>query len=132
MEEIIKAYLEERAKTDMSVAFNLKKENKNIKDCCKYIQQQALKKAKGTAREKACMIDNDVVYGWAVHYYDEDSIDVNAPKKSTQSKSKPAEEPAKVVTMTNTTETTKTADKPQKKVAKVVQIDLFGDLFGEE
>lgn len=30
-----------------------------------------------TSNAKGCMMDNDVVYGMAVHYYDEDDIKVN-------------------------------------------------------
>ena len=126
MEEIIKKYLEERAKTDMSVALNLQKKNKSIKDCCAYIEKQALKKAKGTSKMKAAHIADDVVFGWAVHYYDEDNLEKEEKQKET--KNKAADKPTKVVTMKPTTTTTKTADKPQneaKKPAKVVQLDLF-------
>lgn len=68
----IKAYLDKRAQEDSLFAVTYAKENKNIKDCCSYITSQAKKQAiNGCA-----MIEDDVVYGWAVHYYDEDDIKV--------------------------------------------------------
>lgn len=70
MEEIIKKYLEERAKTDESVAKNLLKPNKSIEECCKYITEEARKLAKNGC----AAVEDSVVFGWAVHYYDEDSI----------------------------------------------------------
>lgn len=44
--------------------------NKNITDMFKYIENQARKQAvNGCA-----MIEDQEVFGWAVHYYDEDSV----------------------------------------------------------
>ena len=122
MEEIIKKYLEERAAEDLNIAANLQKKTKSIERCCKYITEQARKQQKNGV----AVIDDDVVFGWAIHYYDEDGLDIDKPQKK-------AEKPTtKVVTMPNTTKTTKTADKPQNKAqnkpsetAKVVQLDLF-------
>lgn len=69
----IKAYLDKRAQEDSLFAVTYAKENKNIQDCCSYITSQAKKQAiNGCA-----MIEDDVVYGWAVHYYDEDDIKVD-------------------------------------------------------
>lgn len=75
--EAIKKYLDERAKSDPLFAPTYAKKNKSIDECCAYIMSEAKKKAvKGCAA-----ISDDVVYGWAVHYYDEDSIKVTgAPK----------------------------------------------------
>lgn len=130
MEEIIKAYLDERAKTDQQIAANLLKPNKSIAKCCKYIEQEALKVAKGDSRMKAAAINDDVVFGWAVHYYDEDDLDVDKPKAE-RPQYKPADKPAKVVTMQNTNKPAKASKKAQKEAAKAMQIDLFADLFGE-
>lgn len=107
MEEIIKAYLEQRALTDESVARNLQKENKSIKGCCEYITKMARKQIKGNAG----MIEDDVVYGWAVHYYDEDSLPED--KKPTPK--------AKVVTP----EPLPTREPPKP---KYIQFDLFAEL----
>lgn len=75
--QAIKRYLDERAKSDPLFATTYAKKNKSIDECCAYIMQQAKKQAvKGCAA-----VSDDVVYGWAVHYYDEDSIKVtSAPK----------------------------------------------------
>lgn len=70
-ETTIQTYLENRAKTDSLFAETYKKANKSIKECCKYIYSQARKLAKGS---NSVGIDDATVYGWAVHYYDEDDI----------------------------------------------------------
>lgn len=73
-ETTIQTYLENRAKTDSLFAETYKKANKSIKECCKYIYSQARKLAKGS---NSVGIDDETVYGWAVHYYDEDDIKVD-------------------------------------------------------
>lgn len=70
MEEIIQKYLAQRALTDDSVARNLKKSGKSIKGCCDYIK----KKAREAAKNNCAFIQDDVVFGWAVHYFDEDNL----------------------------------------------------------
>lgn len=105
MEEIIKKYLAQRALTDDSVARNMKKEGKSIKGCCDYIKSQARKLAKGGC----AMIEDDVVFGWAVHYYDEDNIKDTKPVEAVQVITSPTK-----------------VDK-----AKHIQLDLFAE-GGEE
>lgn len=73
-EDTIKNYLDGRAKEDSFFAEAYKKANKSIKECCKYIYSQARKLAKGS---NSVGIDDATVYGWAVHYYDEDDIKVD-------------------------------------------------------
>lgn len=73
-ENTIKNYLDSRAKEDSLFAETYKKANKSIKECCKYIYSQARKLAKGS---NSVGIDDATVYGWAVHYYDEDDIKVD-------------------------------------------------------
>lgn len=70
-ENAIRSYLEDRAKTDSLFAETYKKKGKSIKGCCDYIISQAHKKGNGTV-----VVDDNTVYGWAVHYYDEDDINV--------------------------------------------------------
>ena len=65
--ESIKLHLEKRAAEDKLFAETYKKENKNLDECCNYIMQCA---QKGGCAGYA---DEDV-FGWAVHYYDEDDI----------------------------------------------------------
>lgn len=71
-ENIIQSYIENRAKEDSLFAETCKKANKSIKGCCKYIYSQAKNMAKGG---KVVCIDDDTVFGWAVHYYDGDDIE---------------------------------------------------------
>lgn len=93
-EQTIKAYLDKRAKEDALFAETYKKEGKSIKECCKYIMQKARKEAKNGC----AAIPDDVVYGWAVHYYDEDDIKVpeitDNVRVSVSEQPEPKEEPA--------------------------------------
>lgn len=78
IEQAIQAYLDNRAKTDTLFAETYKKANKSIKGCCKYIYSKARELAKGG---NAVGVDDATVYGWAVHYYDEDNIKVEDVKE---------------------------------------------------
>lgn len=81
----IKAYLDERAKTDELFAKSYAKPNKNFKECYNYILGEAKKRGNAVA-----MTDAEV-FGMAVHYYDEDDIKVNKlPANTKVSVSAPA------------------------------------------
>jgi len=68
----IKAYLEDRAKTDELFAATYAKPNKNIDDCITFILNQV--------KNSGCNgFADDEIYSLAVHYYDEDKIDVGKP-----------------------------------------------------
>lgn len=71
-QDTIKAYLDKRAQEDSLFAVTYAKENKNIKDCCSYITGRAEKEQSGGC----AVISHEEVFGWAVHYYDEDDIKV--------------------------------------------------------
>lgn len=90
-ENTIKNYLENRANTDSLFAETYRKANKSIKECCKYIYSQARKFAKGS---NSVGIDDATVYGWAVHYYDEDAIKVDEVQERTEVVA-PVAEPSK-------------------------------------
>lgn len=77
-ENAIKNYLDKRAESDRLFAESYRKENKSIQECCKFIYSQARKIAKGG---NAVGVDDDTVFGWAVHYYDEDNIKVEEVKE---------------------------------------------------
>lgn len=78
LKEAIQSYLDERAKADELFAVAYKKKNKNIDECFAYIMGEALKESSPVVPGvEGCGMDNDVVYGMAVHYYDEDDIKVN-------------------------------------------------------
>lgn len=65
----ISAKLAKMAKADPLFAVTLKKENKNIDDCITYIFN--------TVEKSGCNgFTDDEIYGMAVHYYDEDGIEI--------------------------------------------------------
>lgn len=70
--QTIKAYLDERAKNDELFAVSYAKENKNMDDCVTFILNQV--------KRSGCMgfLDEEV-YSLAVHFFDEDGIDVGKP-----------------------------------------------------
>lgn len=121
MEQAIKIYLDNRAKTDSLFAETYKKANKSIKECCKYIYSQAKKLANGG---NAVGVDDATVYGWAVHYYDEDNIKMDKVQERVEVVA-PASEPAKA-------EQPKPQLKPQSKRKRgddnSLQLSLFGEL----
>ncbi|WP_437918567.1 Cas9 inhibitor AcrIIA9 family protein [Sphingobacterium sp. LRF_L2] len=65
--EAIESHLQAMAAKDTLFAETLKKKNKSIDGCMNYIMSEAKKKG-------ANMVKDAEVFGWAVHYYDEDSI----------------------------------------------------------
>ena len=71
----ILTYLELRAESDNLFAESFAKENKNIDDCVTYILNEVQK--------SGCMgFADDEIYSMAVHYYDEDDIEVGKPMNS--------------------------------------------------
>lgn len=72
----IKAYLDKRAKEDELFAKSYAKEKKSLDECCLYVLGEALKKSVAYGRAKASVMDDETVFGLAVHYYDEDNIKV--------------------------------------------------------
>ena len=118
-QDTIKAYLDKRAEEDSLFAVSYAKENKSIEDCCSYINSQAKKQASNGC----AAISDDVVFGWAVHYYDEDNIKVEKTSnvKATVSTSAPKK------TEEKKTEVPKLKIKPKKKEKEDVgQYSLFG------
>lgn len=120
-ETTIQTYLENRAKTDSLFAETYRKANKSIEECIKYIYSQARKLAKGGY---AVGVDDATVYGWAVHYYDEDDIKVDKVKERVEVVA-PAAEPSR-------TEQPKPQPKPVQKRKRgednSLQLSLFGEL----
>jgi hypothetical protein len=66
----IKEYLDNRASEDALFAQSYSKPNKNFDECYDYILSEAKKRG-----SRVCMTD-DEVFGLAVHYYDEDKLEV--------------------------------------------------------
>ena len=108
--EIIKQHLENMAVADKSFAERYADESKNIDDCVDYIKNQAYKKAvSGMAA-----IEDEVVFGWAAHYYQESNLKSNKLD-------------------TDNTDTEISCDitigkkrKTEKKQSNCVELDLFG------
>ena len=68
----ISEYLNLRAATDPLFAPKLMKPHKNIEDCITYILKQV--------QQSACNgFEDDEIYSMALHYYDEDDLDVGSP-----------------------------------------------------
>ena len=132
--ERIKDYLDERARQDELFAKSYAKTNKNIDECYDYIVSEARKQCNDS--DSICISD-DVVYGWAVHYYDEDNIKVG---RSTESKERTeskelSEEDKKKAYKTNKMASSankkaseannKSADANISKIARIQQLNLF-------
>lgn len=118
-ETTIQAYLENRAKTDSLFAETYRKANKSIEECIKYIYSKARKLAKGG---NAVAVDEATVYGWAVHYYDENDIKVDGvngrvevatPEPTSVEQPKPQPRPVQ---------------KRRRGEDNSLQLSLFGDL----
>ena len=70
--QTIKAYLDERAKNDELFAVSYAKENKNMDNCVTFILNQVKRsKCMGLTDEEVCSL--------AVHFYDEDDIEIGNP-----------------------------------------------------
>jgi len=67
--KVIEQHLEEVAAKDSLFAETLKKEDKNIDDCIQYIFN--------TVQKSGCNgFADEEIFGMAIHYYDEDTIDI--------------------------------------------------------
>ena len=70
--ETIKAYLEERAENDAMFAIRFANPSKSMEDCVTYILNEVKKSG-------CCGFTDAEVFGMAVHYWDEDEIEVGKP-----------------------------------------------------
>lgn len=117
-EKIILNYLDSNASADLIDRIN--KSEKTLAQCWNYIFSEARKQAKNGC---ACIADEEV-FGWAMHFFEEDEIKAEAYNGVV---------PAKVKTSDNVEN--KRSDKPQKinklKTAEAENCQLtFDDLFG--
>lgn len=67
--QTIKAYLDERAQNDELFAVSYAKESKNMDDCVTFILNQV-------KRSKCMGLTDEEVYSLAVHFFDEDDIEI--------------------------------------------------------
>lgn len=73
--QTIQSYLENRAQTDQLFATKYANAEKNITDCCTYILN--------TVQKSGCNgFADEEIFGMAVHYYDEENIEVGKPVKA--------------------------------------------------
>ena len=70
--QTIQNYLENRAMNDELFAASFRKPNKNIDDCITYILDFVQKSGING-------FTDDEIFGQAVHYYDEDNINIGSP-----------------------------------------------------
>lgn len=81
-EMALKAYLDKRAKEDKLFAKSYAKEGKTIQKCAIFIFGEAEKKAfKSERYGKMAALPDEEVYGLAVHYYDEDDLEIDKMPK---------------------------------------------------
>ena len=111
-EKLILQYVELHASEALVEKINAG--NKTLAGCFKYICGEAKKQA---VKGCACIPD-DVVFGWAMHFFEEDAIEVSASGDAAD---------VKVETSTPQPK----SKQPKKKEAAQDQISLFDDLFAE-
>lgn len=75
-EQRVKDYLDEYAKQDPVFAGKYNANGKTIKGCISYIMKEAQKHREGNM----AFLDDSEVFGWAVHYFDEDTINEEGSK----------------------------------------------------
>lgn len=76
-EKLIIAYLEENASESLAEKINTGK--KTMEGCMAYI----ISEARQQAQKGVAMIDDATVYGWAVHFFEEDEIkEAKAPTQA--------------------------------------------------
>ena len=128
-QKIILQYLEENA-SDVLVE-KINSGTKTLQDCWNFITKCAKKEAKDGC---AC-IQDEVVFGWAVHFFEEDSIKPEPPKKEYINQKMPNGQTVRVEAKKKTEATKcqpgKAADvwKKEQSELEKSQITLF-DLMG--
>lgn len=75
--ETIKAYLEDKAETDVLFAVKFANPSKSVDECVTYILNSVQKSG-------CCGFTDDEVFGMAIHYYEENEIEVGKPLTNCQ------------------------------------------------
>lgn len=126
-EEVLLIYLKENASEDLAKRIN--EGEKTLTQCWNYITSEARKQAKNGC---AC-IEDSTVYGWAIHFFEEDSIkgeDFNKASTGARAVKTGAKEDKPCEPYTEEEEA-KEAPKPKKaKKEKYPELDQFGFDFG--
>ncbi len=129
-EDYLKSLLDKLAETDSEFAEDYKRKDKSVSECASVIYQ-ALRNGCNN-KSSAVGGSDDLLIGWAIHYYHEDKVDASSIDVSEvffAPIDKPASAPAK-------TETNKGKSKPKPKpkpqpVTKCNDFDDF-DLDGDD
>lgn len=120
-------YLIQFMKNEPSFAEKVMNEKKSMKEMLQYVMSEAKKQATGGAE---CLKD-DVVFGLAVHYFDEKDIKfkpvAGAVATSSSNKTKPEPQPAKKKVQ----EDPKPVPQPKKKVKGEDMMMSIFDFLGE-
>lgn len=114
-ETAIKNYLDKMAADDPFFKDKYENPNKSIAECCKYIISEVSKKRNG---QQCVPVEDEEVYGMAIHYYDEENLKVDETPQN-----------VKVAAPQETTEKPANKRKPRKsgvkKAAEVVEEVAF-------
>ena len=120
-EQIVLDYLTKNVSETLAEKINCGK--KTLQQCWSYIMSEAKKLAQNNC---ACVV-SDTVFGWAIHFFEEDSIDgkkydTKVPAKVTNTKPKPVA----ITQPTQKSEPTKPQGKAVKQ--KVKEEELMGQM----
>ena len=83
-EQVIKAYLDERATRDPQFASKYANEKKSIEECCKFIEAEVCDLVANKSGAQSYGMTDEEVFGLAVHYYDEADIKVKQLNAKTE------------------------------------------------
>ena len=120
-EKIIKEHLEKKAGSDAVFAEKFiercKADQKAIENCCAYITAEAKKKA----QNGCAVIADDEVFGWAIHFFDENlSAPATAPTATVTTTADPD-----VMRVTDEKAIKTPVAKPKAKEVDDVQLSLW-------
>ena len=135
-EKVLKEYLEQNASEVLANKINngvpIEKDGKmliskkTLAGFMKYATEEARKQAAKGATS-ACL-HSDIVFGWAIHYFEEDSIlGTLYNEDGTEYKAPKPAAPKKTATATATDTPTAPAPKPQPKAGQMSMFDLFDE-----
>lgn len=121
-EQVIKEYLDKRASEDEQFAKSYAKENKSIEECCKFIMAEVCDLIATKSGAQSYGMNDDEVYGLAVHYYDDDNIQIKPLKAKSE------------VLKTNITYTPTEEEKraAKEEALKKLQEDAYRELQGKQ
>lgn len=135
-EKVLKEYLEQNASEVLADKINngvpVEKDGKKLiskktlAGFLKYATEEARKQA---AKGATCAcLHSDIVFGWAIHYFEEDSIlGTLYNEDGTEYKAPKPAAPKKTATATATDTPTAPAPKPQPKAGQMSMFDLFDE-----